>query len=78
MQMNEFLKLVLKGLPVVIPLHSDDEGGHGTHPLLPPYTGDDLCVMGSSRRAVKTVAGYPESHTQHHGRKTRQWGSSLM
>lgn len=35
-QMNEFLKLVLKGLPAVVPLHSDDEGDHGTHLLLPP------------------------------------------
>lgn len=35
-QTNEFLKLVLKGLPEVIPPHSGGEGGHGTHPLLPP------------------------------------------
>lgn len=41
--MDEFLKLVLRGLPRAIPLCSHDEGGHGTHPLLPPFAGEDMC-----------------------------------
>lgn len=70
-QINGPLKLVL--LSASVPLHSDDEGGCGTHPLLSMI----WAWWGALGEPWRQWLVATKSHMQHHVKMTRQWGSSL-